>query len=123
MAGMGHIHADPPQEFANLTNPFAGDTAAAEAGKETFNTNCATCHGPEGQGDGPASTGLDPQPANLADGMMMGGLSDGYLFWRITKGGAMEPFNSAMPAWEAALTEEQRWQLVSFIRSLSDDGG
>jgi hypothetical protein len=56
---------------------------------------------------------LDPKPATLADGVMMNELSDGYLFWRVSKGGAMEPFNSAMPAWESGLTEEQRWQVIS----------
>ncbi len=35
----------------------------------------------------------------------------------------MEPFNSAMPPWEAALTEEQRWQVISFVRALADDAG
>ena len=35
----------------------------------------------------------------------------------------MEPFNSAMIAWEGALTEEQRWQVVSYIRTLSDESG
>lgn len=32
----------------------------------------------------------------------------------------MEPFNSAMPAWETGLTEDQRWQVISYVRSLAD---
>jgi mono/diheme cytochrome c family protein len=32
----------------------------------------------------------------------------------------MEPFNSAMKAWEMALTEEQRWQVISYIRTFSE---
>ncbi len=120
---MAHAHVDPPAEFAGLANPFAADHEAVEAGELIFQTNCATCHGPEGKGDGPASAELDPRPATLADGMMMGELSDGYLFWRVSKGGQMEPFNSAMPPWEAALTEEQRWQVISFVRALADDAG
>jgi mono/diheme cytochrome c family protein len=54
---------------------------------------------------------------------MLSSLSDGYLFWRISKGGAIEPFNSAMPAWESSLTEDQRWQVVTYIRTLSDGHG
>lgn len=119
--GAMHIHVDPPEEFASLTNPEADHEEALAAGKELFTTNCVTCHGPEGKGDGEGAANLDPKPANLADGAMMGDLSDGYLFWRISKGGAFEPFNSAMPSWEQAFTEEQRWQLVTFVRSLSDD--
>ena len=63
--------------------------------------------GAEGAGDGVAAVGLDPKPANLGDSEMMSTLTDGYLFWRVSKGGAMEPFNSAMPAWDPGLTEEQ----------------
>jgi hypothetical protein len=40
--------------------------------------------------------------------MMMADMSDGYLFWRVSKGRAMDPLNSAMIAWEGFLTEEQR---------------
>lgn len=119
--GMEHIHVDPPDEFASLANPEAGHDEAIAAGKELYTTNCLTCHGPEGKGDGEGAVNLDPKPANLADGGMMAGLSDGYLFWRISKGGAFEPFNSAMPAWEQTFSEGQRWQLVSFVRSLSED--
>ena len=49
MAGMAHMHAEVPQEYANLTNPLAGDAEATDAGKIIFETNCAACHGPEGQ--------------------------------------------------------------------------
>ena len=118
-----HTHVAPPREFAGLGNPFADDEAAIAAGKETYETLCATCHGPEGDGDGAAAEGLDPKPAALSDGMMMREMSEGYLFWRVTKGGAMEPFNSAMPAWETALSEDQRWQVISYIRTLAKDNG
>ncbi len=116
---MAHAHVEPPDEFADLTNPFGNDPEAIAAGKETFNNLCVTCHGPEGRGDGPTAETLDPKPANLADPDMMGMLTDGYLFWRISKGGAMEPFNSAMIAWESSLTEDQRWELISYVRTLS----
>ncbi len=118
---MDHAHVDPPTAFADLTNPFATDHEAIEAGEMTFNNLCASCHGSGGEGDGPAAAELNPKPATLSDGMMMNGLSDGYLFWRVSQGGAMEPFNSAMPAWEGALTEEQRWQVISYVRTLAGD--
>ncbi len=122
-ANMEHAHVEPPEEFAALTNPYDHDAEEAlAAGKIIFETSCATCHGPEGAGDGPAAEALDPQPATLADGAMMNDLSDGYLFWRVSKGGTMEPFNSAMPPWEAGLTEDQRWQVISYVRSLAEEG-
>lgn len=117
---MDHGHVEAPDEFALLINPYVGDNEAVTAGKVIFETSCATCHGPGGKGDGPAAEALDPKPATLADGTMMNTLSDGYLFWRVSKGGMMEPFNSAMPAWETGLTEEQRWQVISYVRTLTD---
>ncbi len=117
-----HEHAEVPEGFASFTNPFAGDEGAVSAGQDIFMTNCLACHGEEGKGDGPAAEGLTPKPANLSDSGMMSMLSDAYLYWRVSKGGAVEPFNSAMPAWESTLTEEQRWQVISYVRSLSGEG-
>jgi mono/diheme cytochrome c family protein len=118
--GAGHMHAVAPPEYADLTNPLADDDKVVAAGQELYAANCALCHGPQGQGDGPGATGLTPAPANLANQAMMSGLSDGYLFWRITEGGAIAPFNSTMPSWKEALAAEERWQLVSYIRTLSN---
>lgn len=114
-------HADPPDEYADLTNPFAGDHEAAEAGAEIYEINCATCHGPEGLGDGPAAEGLDPKPASLADAHLMEDMTDGALFWRVSEGGAFEPFNSAMPPWKDALSEEQIWQVITYLREFAED--
>lgn len=122
-AGMAHMHVATPEEFEGLANPAAGDSEAIAAGADIFAVNCASCHGPAGEGDGPAAEGLNPKPAALADGMMMNTLTDGYLFWRVSKGGQSEPFNSAMPAWENALTIEERWQVISFIRTLQQGIG
>ncbi len=120
-SSMGHMHVTPPAEYVSLTNPFAGDSDAIAAGKTIFETNCVTCHGPEGKGNGDAAVGLDPQPANLTDAEMMGMVDDAYLFFRVSEGGAMEPWNSAMPTWKDALSETQRWQVVTFVRTLSSN--
>lgn len=114
------VYADPPDEFASLTNPFAGDTDAITTGKEIYKDKCLECHGPEGAGDGPTSVNLNPKPASLNDSTVMADRSDGYLFWRVSKGGLMEPFNSGMRAFEMALNEEQRWQVISYIRTFSE---
>lgn len=114
------VYVDPPDEFAGLTNPFAGDADAIAEGKEIYEDKCQECHGPEGVGDGPRSVNLNPKPVDLADSTVMANRSDGYLFWRLSKGGLMEPFNSGMRAFEMALTEEQRWQVISYIRTFSE---
>ena len=107
---------EPPQEYTNRTNPFDGDAAAPEDGKVVYLTNCASCHGESAKGDGPAAISLDPKPQNLAD--TVGNISDGYLFWRISEGGMMAPFHSVMPAWKTILSEDQIWQVITYLRSL-----
>ena len=106
-----------PAEYAGKTNPKAGDAAATAAGKDLYASNCASCHGAKGMGDGPAAAALDPKPKPLAT--EVASLKDDYLFWRISEGGAFAPFNSAMPAWKASLTEEQIWQVIAFLHTLS----
>jgi mono/diheme cytochrome c family protein len=99
-----------PDEYAGMTNPFR-EEAAAE-GAEVFRSNCESCHGPEGHGDGVASGSLDPKPKNLA--LLQESAGDDYLFWRISEG---KP-GTSMVAWKGILTEDQIWQTISFIRSL-----
>ncbi len=116
-----HEHFEAPDEFASLTNPFVGDAAAVEAGKVIYANNCAACHGATGQGDGPSAAALDPRPSNLADPTMMNSMTDSYLFWRISEGGVAAPFNSQMPPWKGVLSEEEIWQVITFVRTLSGE--
>lgn len=67
-------------------------------------------------GDGPGMPVLDPAPAPLAHTSQM--LGDDYLFWRITMGGNLEPFNSGMPAWKEVLDEQSRWDVINYVRAL-----
>lgn len=99
-----------PAEYAGLTNPLG--PGASEAGAAVFKTNCATCHGPGGHGDGPAGQALEPRPKNLAE--LQPKVGDDFLFWRIREG---KP-GTSMVAWKGILTDEQIWQTVSFIRTL-----
>jgi mono/diheme cytochrome c family protein len=105
-----------PAEYAGLTSPVAADADSLAQGKAHFDLFCASCHGNEGLGDGPAAEALDPAPPMLAQTALMTG--DDYLFWRISEGGAMEPFNSAMPLWKEILDEQARWDIINYARSL-----
>lgn len=109
-----------PEGYQGLDNPLEGDRAAIERGAETYQALCVSCHGEQGRGEGAAGASLDPPPGNLADPERMAALSDGYLFWRIAEGGSFEPFNSMMPSWEALLSEQEIWELVSYIRTLPE---
>lgn len=99
-----------PADYAGKTNPLGAD--AATAGADVFNTNCASCHGPEGHGDGPAGAALDPAPKNLPELAAQAG--DDYLFWRISTG----KDGTSMVPWKGVLTDEQIWQAVAYIRTL-----
>ena len=99
-----------PAEYAGKTNPLGAD--AATAGAEVFNSNCTACHGTQGHGDGPAAGSLDPAPKNLPELSRMVG--DDYLFWRISTGRS----GTAMVAWKGILTDQQIWQVISYIHTL-----
>lgn len=99
-----------PSEFSGQTNPLGADAAAA--GAEVFKTNCESCHGPQGHGDGPAGAALDPAPKDLS--VLQATAGDDYLYWRINTGKE----GTGMVAWKGVLTDEQIWQAVSFIRTL-----
>lgn len=106
----GTTLADVPSEYSGLTNPLGAE--AAEAGQAVFKTNCATCHGETGHGDGPVSASLTPRPMNLV--VLQESAQDDYLFWRISTG---KP-GTAMVGWKGILTEEQIWQVVALMRTM-----
>ena len=109
---------DPPAEYAGKSNPLDGDPTAADAGKETYTKNCISCHGESGRGDGAAAASLDPPPGNLARDQKE--MSDAYMLWRISEGGMMDPFNSVMPAWKAVYSEDEIWQVVTYLRTYTE---
>ncbi|MBK7177657.1 MAG: cytochrome c [Chloroflexi bacterium] len=121
MMGMGggmmaRHNAPVPEEYAGLTNPIAADDESLARGQEIFTKYCVVCHGESGMGDGPGAANLDPQPAPVAHTSQM--LGDDYLYWRISEGGAHDPFNSAMPAWQTAFEETARWDVINYVRAL-----
>lgn len=93
-----------PANASSVTNPYTGQASAVDAGSALYATHCASCHGVSGQGSGniPSLSHGDAQHA-----------TEGALFWFITKGDVA----NGMPSW-AALPEQQRWQIVSYLKAL-----
>jgi len=108
-----------PTEYAELDNPIKDPHEfEISRGEELYHYNCAACHGDTAFGNGSIGESLDPPPANLA--VAVNETKKNYLFWRIAKGGILEPFNSAMPSWDAVLTDQEIWEVVSFLHTLSE---
>ena len=102
------VYADAPASAKSRKNPYAGDAAAIRAGRRIYESNCLACHGINANGTGavPSLKRGDTRSA-----------PDGAVFWFVTKG---DPNNSGMPAWGPVLSEKQRWQVVSYVKSLTN---
>ncbi len=109
-----HDHWMAPPEMAKRKNPVPADKASLARAKKIYETNCASCHGTTGKGDGPAGASLSPKPTDLT--AMAGQHPDGDFSWKIANG------RGSMPAWKGALTENQIWDLVNYIKGLAPRG-
>lgn len=112
------IPGEVPLRYRELENPLVGDSEALARGSEAYQALCSQCHGEGGEGDGQEAKGFKPAPGDITR-PEMAGKSDGYFYWRITDGGAFEPFKSLMPAWGSLLNETEVWELVSYLREIS----
>jgi mono/diheme cytochrome c family protein len=124
MDGASHQHPwweTPPAEYANARSTRWGDAAAIARGQQLFQTYCLMCHGADGKGTGPVAKGLAHPPADLTHHFHRApGDGDAYLFWRVSEGGQVEPFKSsqsAMPAFKAVLSEDQRWDVLAYVHA------
>jgi mono/diheme cytochrome c family protein len=92
-----------------IPNPTPPSPASLENGRKNFNINCAVCHGPTGQGDGPA-TKYGVAGINLTQALTQG-RTDGYIFGMIRNGrGLMPTYNR--------IEEMDRWDIVNYVRAL-----
>ena len=94
-----------PTKAAAKRNPLEFDPDASAAGAKLFARHCAECHGETANGakKGPSLRAPEVQQA-----------TPGTLFWLLTNG----VVRKGMPVW-SKLPDSQRWQLVTYIKSLS----
>jgi len=97
--------AKTPAKALASKNPLKNDPDAVTAGEKLFGLHCAECHGDMAQGGrkGPSLLVSEVQQA-----------PPGALFWILSNG----VVRRGMPVW-SKLPEPQRWQIVSYIKSLS----
>mgnify|MGYP003671892314 CR=1 FL=1 len=86
------------------------------AAKTLYDSNCASCHGEKGLGDGIESSALDPAPTNIAGFAKMGMAKDDYLLWTLSEGG--QPVASDMPAFKGVLSRDEIWLVIAYLRQL-----
>lgn len=126
LARMNESLASSPNAFALTAGEASDDEEEASAGvslengEAVYTANCSSCHGARGQGDGPLSAGLQPQPAKHADGGYMNALSNEHIYKVIAEGGAAVGKSSMMAPWGTSLSEDQINSLIVFIRTLAD---
>jgi mono/diheme cytochrome c family protein len=116
------IHLDAgenPFRALETSNPAEFRTHV-EHGRQVYYRNCVFCHGDNLSGNGMFVHGLDPIPTNFADPGTIAMLRETFLFWRIAKGGPGlpeegGPWDTAMPAWEKFLKEEEIWDAILFL--------
>jgi mono/diheme cytochrome c family protein len=100
-----------PARAAKRKNPIAADEKSIATGKALYVQNCLSCHGEKGKGDGTAAKDLEKKPGDLSAAKMLE-QTDGALFWKITEG------RKPMPTFEKTLTEENRWTVINYVRTL-----
>ena len=106
-----HARIVPAGEAAN---PFDGeDLAVYNRGAAVYRSYCLPCHGPAGRGDGPvAMRGFPaPPPLNAESALAM---SDGTMFQVLTNG------QKNMPPYAAQVSEEDRWKVILYVRTLQE---
>ena len=96
-----------------LQNPVPSTPEVLAAGKESYREHCQSCHGARGDGKGEKAPELSVAPGDFTDAEKMRRLTDGELYWQITRG------RRPMPSFQSKLSDEQRWQLVDYIRTFA----
>jgi mono/diheme cytochrome c family protein len=113
--GTNRVLAAIPRNYKHRKNPFAGGEEYVSSGRELFDSNCAVCHGLNGQGDTPIGKNLFPPAANLTSKKTKS-KTDGEIYWIIESGLSFV----GMPAFKSQLSDKQIWQMVTYIRALQE---
>lgn len=99
-------------EAQKLKNTEVNNAETLEAGKKLYARHCASCHGPNGKGDGGMALS-GGTPSDLTDETWDYGSTDGEIFVAIKDG-----VSADMLAYKDKLNDKQIWQVVTFLRSI-----
>ena len=105
-----------PSTYLRPTVPY--NVISVSNGAYFYQEACATCHGVGGYGDGPNGKGFKPRPADLT-AKHSADHTAGDLFWWLTHGVTKDGVLTRMPGFAASLEDEERWDMINFLRALS----
>lgn len=101
-----------PADSSSQASPISADQATIKKGRTLYQDHCSDCHGNKGRGDGSNAADLEIKPSDLTRRNVLD-QSDGALFWKISQG------RKPMPGYGKKLSDEQRWQLIHYVRTLA----
>lgn len=113
---------DLPEDADKTRNPVPATPESIAKGKELYMArdkgSCVFCHGEKGSGNEANLSRLRRKPADLSNKERIAAMSDGEIFWKITKG-----IPGIMPAGENRMKEaEERWHIVNWVKTMPTDG-
>ncbi len=106
-----------PPEEAKRTNPTKATPASLVEARRFYGYDCAMCHGKDGDGKGDLAEQMKMQMRDLRDPATTEKMTDGELFYILTKG------KGQMPGEETRLSNDQKWQLVNLVRAFAKKEG
>jgi mono/diheme cytochrome c family protein len=102
--------------FAGFPHHARAADKPATAGQRIYDTECTSCHGAKGKGDGEESAYLTPQPQDFTKGVIQK-RSDEFLTTVIAKGGAAKGLSPSMPSFPK-LSPADLQSVVAYVRQL-----
>ncbi len=118
------LHRHVPRGWLEVPNPYPITEALLARGAVVYQRNCLGCHGPVGDGQGPAAAFVYPPPLNfttLRRHGLAGGATGGMLYYQVMNGVT----GTAMPSFKHELESEKIWDVSGYVARLFigiDDG-
>jgi len=104
------LHDIVPEGWHNVPNPYTTTEAGLARGHKIYQDFCLGCHGPVGDGMGPAQPWIYPPPLNFT--ILKGrGVSGGILYYQIMNGIT----GTAMPYFKRDLESQKIWEVGDYV--------